>query len=150
MKSMCIALVLFLCLLGCDQKVPTRAKVDAPATMDVKVPKDAKVFFVSPKDGAKLKSPVKVVMGIEGMKIEASGDIKENSGHHHIIVDKGHIKKGHIVPKDVQHLHYGKAQSEAEVTLTPGKHTLTLQVANGAHFSYGEKLSATITVEIEK
>jgi hypothetical protein len=30
-------------------------------------------------------------------------------------------------------MHYGKAQTEAELTLTPGVHTLCLQAADGSH-----------------
>jgi hypothetical protein len=40
-------------------------------------------------------------------------------------------------------------QTETDVTLTPGKHTLTLQFADFAHKSYGEKWSQTIEVEVK-
>ena len=34
--------------------------------------------------------------------------------------------------------------------LEPGTHTLTLQFADGNHNSYGEAMSETITVTVEK
>lgn len=115
----------------------------------VAAPADAKVMFVSPKEGETVKSPVKVVMGVEGIAIKAAGDLAPGTGHHHLIVDGGPIAEGTTVPKDAQHIHYGKGQTEAEVELTPGPHTLTLQVADGNHVSYGERVSATIHVTVQ-
>ncbi|MCY4441163.1 MAG: hypothetical protein OXE53_13240, partial [Deltaproteobacteria bacterium] len=34
-----------------------------------------RVFFIEPKDGAEVTSPVKVVMGVEGMTIKPSGGV---------------------------------------------------------------------------
>jgi len=124
------------------------AKADAKAD----TPNVKRVFFVSPANGAKVTSPVKLVFGVEGMGIRKAGeDVKDQStGHHHIIVDGGGVAKGTPVPKDATHIHYGGGQTETELTLTPGKHTLTMQLADGAHLSYGEELSATIEVEVTK
>ncbi len=115
----------------------------------VAAPADAKVMFVSPKEGETVKSPVKVVMGAEGIAIKAAGDLAPGTGHHHIIVDGGPIAEGTTVPKDALHIHYGGGQTEAEVELTPGAHTLTLQLADGNHVSYGERVSATIHVTVQ-
>ena len=41
-------------------------------------------------------------------------------------------------------------RTETELELPPGEHTLRLQFANGAHLSYGEKMSATITVKVQE
>ncbi len=56
---------------------------------------------------------------------------------------------GEVIPADDKHLHFGKGQSEAEVKLTPGPHTLTLQFADGAHRSYGPELSKTIKITVK-
>ena len=113
------------------------------------VPEGAKVFFVSPKDGETVTSPVQIQMGIEGMVIEPAGGIKDGSGHHHLIVDADPIPKGTVVPADEQHWHYGKGQTDAQLTLAPGQHTLQLQLANGVHLSYGEQMSSKITITVE-
>jgi hypothetical protein len=114
------------------------------------VPAGAKVFFKNLKDGATVKSPVKIEMGIEGLKLDTAGAIVAGSGHHHLLVDAGDsIPAGQIVPKDEHHLHFGKAQSVTELPLTPGKHVLTLQFADGIHRSYGAKLAKTITVDVK-
>jgi hypothetical protein len=114
------------------------------------VPAGAKVFFKNLKNGETVKSPFKVEMGIEGLKLDTAGAIVAGSGHHHLLVDAGDsTPAGLAVPKDEHHLHFGKAQSSTELTLPPGKHVLTLQFADGIHRSYGAKLAATITVNVK-
>jgi len=108
-----------------------------------------KIMFVAPQAGAKLKSPVKVEMGLEGMTVLPAGEMKDNTGHHHLIIDGKPIPTGDVVPKDDNHIHFGKGQTSTEVPLKPGKHTLTLQFADGVHKSYGPDLSTTIEIEVE-
>jgi hypothetical protein len=108
----------------------------------------SRVFFVEPKDGAEVKSPFKVKFGVEGMKIAKAGDMAANTGHHHLIVDGQALEKGQVVPTDDKHLHFGKGQTETELTLAPGPHTLTLQFADGSHKSYGPAMSSTIKVSV--
>jgi hypothetical protein len=57
---------------------------------------------------------------------------------------------GTVIPKDSTHLHFGKAQTETSLTLSPGKHKLTLQLADGLHRSYGSQLATSITVTVKK
>lgn len=59
-------------------------------------------------------------------------------------------KAGQEIPFDETHLHYGKAQTGAEIALAPGRHRLTLQFANAAHKSYGPGYAASITVNVRK
>lgn len=114
------------------------------------VPSGAKVFFKNLKDGETVKSPLKVEFGVEGIALDTAGAIKPASGHHHLLIDAGDsIAAGTVVPKDSTHLHYGKAQSEAEIKLTPGEHKLTLQYADGIHRSYGAKLAASVKVKVK-
>lgn len=114
------------------------------------VPADAKVFFKNLEDGQTVTSPVKVIMGAKGMKVVPSGEVKEGTGHHHILIDAGDfLAKGTVVPSDSSHLHFGKGQTETELTLTPGEHTLTLQFADGLHRSYGKQLATSITITVE-
>lgn len=112
---------------------------------------DARVSFVAPQDGATVSSPVHVKFGITGMKVRPAGeDLKDKTtGHHHLIVDGAFVPEGQNIPTDATHLHFGKGQTEADVPLTPGKHKLTLQLGDGAHRSYGEKLSKTIEITVK-
>ena len=115
------------------------------------IPEGAKVFFVNLKDGQKIKSPFKVQMGVSGIALDSAGIIRPASGHHHILIDNGDsLPAGEVVPKDSTHLHFGNAQKEAELKLTPGQHKLTLQYADGIHRSYGDKLASSVTVTVQK
>lgn len=113
------------------------------------IPPEAKIYFVEPADGATVKSPFTVKMGIDGMKVQAAGEIVPGTGHHHIVIDAAPVAKGTAVPADDQHKHFGKGQTETELTLTPGEHKLQLQFANGAHISYGPQLQTEITITVE-
>jgi hypothetical protein len=121
----------------------------------VEPPPGAKVFFMSPADGANLTGPlengklkVPVKMGVENIIVRPAGEIVKGTGHHHIIVDGAGIPLGTIVPKDETHLHFGQGQTSADLELAPGEHSLTLQFADGAHMSYGPALSSTIKVKV--
>jgi len=113
------------------------------------IPAGAKVYFKNLKNGQTVSSPVKVEMGTENIKVDSAGKVRQASGHHHLLIDAAAIEAGQVVPKDSTHLHFGNAQTHTEVPLQPGKHTLTLQFADGLHRSYGDKLSSTVTVTVK-
>jgi hypothetical protein len=114
------------------------------------VPAGAKVFFKNLKNGETVKSPFTVEMGVKNIKVDSAGNIVGGEGHHHILIDAGDsVAAGQVIPKDAQHLHYGKGQTSATISLPPGKHRLTLQLADGIHRSYGSRLSATIEVMVK-
>lgn len=109
-----------------------------------------RVFFASPADGATVPATFTVEMGAEGLTIEPAGDVHEHAGHFHILIDAPFIEPGEIIPKDDTHLHFGQAQTSAELTLTPGDHVLRLQFADGAHTALeGDQYRAEITVHVE-
>jgi hypothetical protein len=110
----------------------------------------ARVLFTSPADGATVGSPVTVTMGAVNLIVEPAGDVKAGAGHLHIMVDTDCLAAGQVVPKDDTHLHYGKGQLEAELTLSPGTHTLCLQAADGAHIALaGEGMTQRITITVK-
>ncbi len=112
-------------------------------------PKTARVFFRWPEDGAKIPTTSTILFGLEGMDISPAGQGVEDpkKGHHHLIINGKPIPYGNVVPMDDKHLHFGKGQLETTLALNPGKHTLTMQFADGAHRSFGAPLSATINIE---
>jgi hypothetical protein len=133
------------------QEVPAAepAAEEAPAAEEPKAEVNSpRVFFDSPADGATVTSPFTVKFGVDGMALDPAGEIKEGSGHHHLIINGSVIAQGTVVPADETHIHYGQAQTEAEITLEPGDYTLTMQFANGAHESYGEPMSAVLKVSV--
>jgi len=107
------------------------------------------VDFIKPLNGEVVSSPFKVVFGLTGMAIAPAGDMTQNTGHHHLLINKQSIAEGTVIPADESHRHFGKGQTETEVTLTPGRYQLTMQFANGAHQSYGEKLSKSIEITVK-
>jgi hypothetical protein len=110
------------------------------------------VSFTYPKDGAEVPTTFKAKFAEKGIKITPAGkDIDDKTkGHFHIIVDGEAAKEGEVIPADATHLHFGKGQTESgDITLTPGKHTLTLQMADGLHRAFGPELTKTITVTVK-
>ncbi|WP_345813316.1 DUF4399 domain-containing protein [Paraburkholderia sp. PREW-6R] len=108
----------------------------------------ASVSFVQPADGATVSNPVHVVFAVDGMKIAPAGTIADGTGHHHLLIDGKPLPKGEVIPATDRSLHFGKGQTETDLTLPPGDHTLTLQFGDGAHRSYGPEMSKTITVHV--
>lgn len=132
-----------------DMHHPVPATGTVPAVPAI--PEGAKVVFSNLKNNATITSPFKLQMGTEVMKIDTAGPVVAGSGHHHLLINAGDsVAAGEVVPKDSAHVHFGKGQTEYELTLTPGKHKLTLQMADGLHRSYGGKLAATIMVNVKK
>jgi hypothetical protein len=114
------------------------------------VPAGAKVYFKNLMNREVVKSPLKVVMGVKNIKVDSAGHVVPGEGHHHILIDAGDsVAAGVVIPKDAQHLHFGKGQTTAIIDLPHGKHRLTLQFADGIHRSYGSKLSATIEITVK-
>ncbi len=107
------------------------------------------VSLVEPVNGATVNSPFKVRFGVKGMAVEPAGDIKLNSGHHHLVINGEAVPAGESVPFTERSLHFGKGQTETELTLPPGSYSLTAQFANGAHQSYGKPMSQTIRVTVK-
>lgn len=136
--------------MGHDSMQHAMPAADAAMAMEA-IPAGAKVFFVNLKDGQTVPATVKVEMGAEGIAVDSAGTLRPASGHHHLLIDAGDsIPAGTVVIKDSAHLHFGNAQKETTITLTPGKHRLTLQFADGIHRSYGSALTSSITVEVKK
>lgn len=116
-------------------------------------PADLGVAWLEPQNGATVKSPFKVRFGMTGAEMSPAGQnaLDKTTGHHHISVNKGVVTPGFALPMGTSdYLHYGKAQTEAEVTLAPGTYKLTMQFADAAHRSYGKKLaSKTIKITVQ-
>jgi hypothetical protein len=113
-------------------------------------PPGAKVWLIEPKDGAVVKNPITVKFGVEGMNVVPAGTDEPDSGHHHLLIDTTLADYDAPAPADAQHLHYGKAQTEATIELSPGKHTLQDVFADKNHIPHDPPVQSdpiTITVE---
>ena len=107
----------------------------APAMAQTPSPAGASVYFINLNDGDTVSSPFKVQFGLVGMGVAPVGVEKPNTGHHHLIIDTtlsaDELKSP--IPADAQHLHFGGGQTEAMVTLPPGRHTLQLVLGDWSH-----------------
>jgi hypothetical protein len=115
-------------------------------------PADAKVYFINIKDGDTVTSPVKIQFGLSGMGIAPAGTEAPNTGHHHLLIDstlEGDALN-EAIPMDEHHLHFGKGQTEAVVTLPKGQHTLQLVLGDWSHVPHKPPvMSERITVTVE-
>ena len=115
-------------------------------------PPGAKVFFVGLKDGATVTNPVTVKFGIKGMTLAPAGTKDPNTGHHHLLIDTDPpADLSQPLPATDNIKHFGKAQTETTLTLTPGKHTLQLLLADGNHIPHKPPvLSKKITITVSQ
>jgi hypothetical protein len=115
-------------------------------------PVDAKVYFIDLKDGDTVTSPVTIRFGLSGMGVAPAGTEAPNTGHHHLIIDdkiEGDALNA-AIPMDEKHLHFGKGQTEAVVTLPKGQHTLQLVLGDWTHIPHKPPvMSERITVNVE-
>ena len=113
-------------------------------------PKDAELYFIPPQDGAAVKSPVTVRFGLRGMGVAPAGVAMENTGHHHLLIDAELPPQDLPVPADANHVHFGKGQTEAAVTLAPGRHRLQLLLGDHLHIPHDPPVaSKPITIVVE-
>ena len=108
----------------------TVAKTRTPA------PADASVSLIEPADGATVERKVTVKFGVSGMELAPAGTSKPNSGHHHLLIDTPLPALDREIPSDLNHLHFGRAQTETEITLAPGDHTLQLLLGDHEHLPH--------------
>ena len=113
-------------------------------------PKDVELYIISPKDGDTVASPVTVQFGLRGMGIAPAGIEMANTGHHHLLIDAGPPPFNQPIPADANHVHFGKGQTEAVVTLAPGRHTLQLLLADHLHIPHDPPvMSKPITIIVK-
>jgi hypothetical protein len=115
-------------------------------------PAGAEVYFITPRDGAKVHSPVTVKFGLKGLGIAPAGIKFDNTGHHHLLIDtdESELKLDAPLPLTDKILHFGKGQTETELTLAPGKHTLELLFADYQHRSFDPPVhSKKITITVQ-
>jgi Domain of unknown function (DUF4399) len=109
----------------------------------------AAVYFVGIKDGDTLPTRPTIHFGLRNMGVAPAGLDRENAGHHHLIIDAPTPALDQPIPNDFNNLHFGAGQTEAEVTLTPGKHTLQLVLGDKDHVPHNPPvMSERITVTV--
>lgn len=114
-------------------------------------PTDARVYFITPVDGQTVAQTFTVKFGLSGMGVAPAGTQKDNTGHHHILIDGEALPDMSKPLPATDHIkHFGGGQTETELTLSPGEHTLQLLLGNYAHVPHNKPvLSQKITVTVQ-
>ncbi len=141
-----IGLLAMASLLGaCSQSHDSHAHGPAP------LPEGDGVYFITPRDGEVVTSPVVVRFGLKGKGVAPAGLEMQNTGHHHLLINVATLPPMNLpIPADDKHVHFGGGQTETSVQLPPGRHTLQLVVGDHLHIPLGEKwISEKITITVE-
>ena len=116
-----------------------------------KAPENATVYFLSPKDGETVSSPVTIRFGLKGIGVAPAGINQPNTGHHHLLVDMAKEPDFNgALPVTDNIRHFGGGQTETELTLPPGKHTLQLVLGDYLHIPHEKPIvSQKITITVK-
>ena len=128
------------------------ALVAAPALAgETPAPEGAEVYFINVKDGDTITNPVTIKFGLKGMGVAPAGTEKDNTGHHHLIINEA-IEGEELnepIPADDNHVHFGGGQTEVTLDLPAGEHTLQLVLGDWSHIPHNppvmsERISVTV------
>ena len=121
-----------------------------PVGAQTPAPPDAVVYIITPREGQRIRSPITVRFGLRNMGVTRAGDTTPNMGHHHLLVDvTDPVEPNEPLPTDRKHLHFGAGQTETQLDLPPGKHTLQLVLGDAEHKPFNPVVASnkvTITV----
>ena len=114
-------------------------------------PAQAQVYFIEPLDGAVVGQTFSVKFGLKGMGVAPAGVDVPDTGHHHLLVDAATLPAmAQPLPVSEQVRHFGKGQTETQLTLAPGSHSLQLLVGDKNHVPLDPPvLSQKITVTVK-
>ncbi len=112
---------------------------------------EAKVYFIEPADGATVSQTFTVKFGLSGMGVAPAGVDRDNTGHHHLLINyEGMPDLTKPLPANDNVKHFGGGQTETEITLAPGTHTLQLLLGNYVHIPHEPAvMSEKITINVE-
>jgi hypothetical protein len=123
---------------------PRPAAAPPPALIPrAKAPVTAQTYLISPKDGETVARTFTVRFGLIDMGIAPAGVNAPNTGHHHLIIDEVTPRLDLPIPTDDNHRHFGAGQTEVELTLPPGEHTLQLVLGDASHVPHDPAVVST-------
>jgi hypothetical protein len=96
--------------------------------------KNKSIYIISPKNGAEVRNPVRVIFGLKNMGVAPAGTLKKNTGHHHLLVNIDKLPDLKLpLPSNENLIHFGLGQTETEVELQKGINTLQLILGDYMH-----------------
>ena len=114
-------------------------------------PEDAEAYIIAPQDGETVSPKFTVQFGLSGMGVAPAGVQKENTGHHHLLIDLAELPELTEPLAATDNIkHFGGGQTETQLSLSPGEHTLRLVLGNYSHVPHDNPvISAPITVQVQ-
>ena len=114
-------------------------------------PPGATLYFITPTDGQTVENPFTVRFGLGGMGVAPAGVERENTGHHHLLIDTDidTLDLTRPLPATDTVKHFGGGQTETVLELPPGQHTLQLLLGNHIHVPHvppvlSERITSTV------
>ena len=109
------------------------------------------VYFINLQDGDKLESPLFIQFGLSGIGIAPAGTNRQDTGHHHLLINVDDIDLSRPIPSSQNHIHFGGGQTEAVIDLQTGVYTLQLLLGNMSHIPHNPPIiSKKIKIEVIK
>jgi hypothetical protein len=109
----------------------------APSLPRTAAPAGAEAYIQAPADGAEVRSPFVVRFGLRGMGVAPAAINVANTGHHHLLIDVDTLPPdGLPLPATDNIRHFGAGQTEVELSLPPGRHTLQLVLGDHLHIPH--------------
>ena len=148
-------LILSLLLLGATAGSADEAtdKLSAMGTHSSPASEGASVAFKTLQDGDLVPPTFAVKFLVSGMGIAPAGSMIDNTGHHHLLIDAIEMPDLNLPLPATDHIrHFGKGQTEAELTLSEGEHTLQLLFADYSHIPHeppvmSDKITITVSAD---
>ena len=146
MRTITPIIALLLCLSG----VPAGAQEAADALPRTAAPAGAEVYIQAPANGAEVSSPFTIRFGLRGMGVAPAGIEAPNTGHHHLLIDVDALPPDNLpLPATDQVRHFGAGQTETQLDLPPGRHTLQLVLGDALHIPHQPPVrSERITITV--
>ena len=95
---------------------------------------EPRAYIIEPANNAVVESPVTIKFGLDNMEVSPAGVDNPHGGHHHLLIDVPLPTDLTLpIPADEHHIHFGKAQTETTIELTPGEHSLQLLLGDYIH-----------------
>lgn len=98
------------------------------------------VYFINIKDGDIVESPVFLQFGLSGKGVAPAGVAKENTGHHHLLINVDDLDLSKSIPSSENHLHFGGGQTETTIDLPSGEYQLQLVLGDMYHIPHSKPL----------
>lgn len=147
MKTITLIMGLLLCV-----SLGNSIAQDAPTMPRTAAPQGANAYIQSPLDGTVVTSPFTVRFGLRGVSVAPAGVQLPNTGHHHLLVDVTEMPTLDLpLPATENVRHYGLGQTETELELPLGEHTLQLVLGDWLHTPHQPPvMSEVVTITVSE